>query len=153
MDRTCGMCGLKNATKCLVLGTSIDPKNPACIYYDSNPFCCEICGQVISKTQTIIHTDNLGGLFHITCVKCADRIASCAGCKKNEDCRFETDPSPIPQYIQQRVQQGGMTMMGQIKNPDRIAITCEDGCPCWNVEDRTCNRNAGICGGYVCLWD
>ena len=153
MDRTCGMCGLKNATKCLVLGTPIDPKNPACTYYDSNPFRCEICGQVMLKEQTIIHIDNFNSPIYITCEKCAGHIASCAGCKKNEDCRFETDPSPIPQYIQQREQRGGIIMSGGVKNPERIAITCEKGCPCWNVEDKTCNRNVGICGGYVCLWD
>lgn len=153
MEKICEMCGLTNGRKCLVLGIEIDPKSPACAYYDSNPSRCEICGQVILKEQTIIHIDNLGGPIHITCEKCAARVSSCAGCKNAQACRFDTDPSPLPKIIQQRVQQGSVIMMNQVKNPDRIAITCEEGCPCWDFNERACNRDFGVCGGYNCIWE
>lgn len=39
-------------------------------------------------------------------------------------------------------------MTTQVKNPDRIRITCQTGCPCFSDENG-CLREFNHCGSYV----
>lgn len=82
----------------------------------------------------------------VFCSKCAEELASCVGCAHGRTCSFETDPSPIPPVIQKQIRQGLMTQIIQVKNPDRIAITCKLNCPCWDGEN--CGREVGYCNKY-----
>ena len=152
MEKKCITCGLRSDAHCKVLNIDINLQGPACQLHDPNPLVCEICGAIVLVTNSILHSDNMGD-YHRVCGRCNSRLASCAGCKLNGDCAFETDPSPIPHVVQKQIRQGPMTQIIQVRNPDRIAITCAAGCECWSAEDKACNRECGCCGRYECIWE
>ena len=60
-------------------------------------------------------------------------------------CSFENDPSPLPKIVQKQVRQGNMTAITQVRNPERIEITCKKDCPCYDPEFE-CLRQFGTCG-------
>lgn len=105
---------------------------------------CYLCG---GAPQVPIYSAD-GTFLKFLCNQCAQIPAQCGLCEKSEICPFQTDPSPLPQIVVQTIQQGNMTTRRQIKNPDRIAITCKTQCPCFS-EEFGCLKENGICGSYV----
>lgn len=69
---------------------------------------------------------------------------TCAICANSLTCAFETDPSPLPKAIIQETRQGNMTMQMQVRNPERIKITCAQGCKCYSA-DGFCERESNTC--------
>lgn len=80
------------------------------------------------------------------CGQCAAKIGYCQSCVQVSQCAFETDPSPIPKTISYR--NGNTIFTSSSKNPERIAITCKKGCPCWNDEEQYCYREENTCAKY-----
>lgn len=91
---------------------------------------CETCGRPTEQQVLCPDGDN----WHILCPNCAFQLNTCAFCKKVNTCTFETDPSPLPKMVQKQIRQGSMITVTTVKNPDRIAITCKMGCPCYDSE-------------------
>ena len=150
----CGQC-LRRRTQdglCTVGQSIVPAAQEACIWYagEDSTVECELCGgRVFTKNSVIFPEETT----HITCGQCAGKMGTCATCICVHECAFETDPSPIPPVIQQRIQQGPMTQIISAMNPERIAITCKAGCKCWDSENEVCNkRTAQTCGQYEIVW-
>lgn len=105
---------------------------------------CENCGQPI-VTKTIIDITKEGEL-HYLCEECSAKTGTCFTCKMREECEFETNPSTIPKVVQQRIQQGPMTSIVQVKNPARVEMFCKN-CKCFD-EEFGCLKESGCCGNW-----
>ena len=115
----------------------------------NSSFTCEFCGRKVPSREMTIFSEE--GTIRYACPACAEHSGHCTLCAQRE-CSFESDPSPLPKIVQKRIQQGPMTSITQIKNPDRIAVTCAKGCPCYCAEDNACNRESNTCGNYYPLY-
>ena len=118
-------------------------KDCKCPLYKSSYDNCACCGQPILQ----------GGIFDIDsqmlfCNNCGHQLSQCQTCVTVTTCLFETDPSPVPKVVQQTVRQGNMTSSFPVKNPNRIAITCQKGCRCFDPE-KGCLREFSTCGNWT----
>ena len=132
-------CTFDNGGKCQLLNTDTKD-NCHCPYYTIELQLCDFCGQPILR----------GGIFDngkLYCQKCGEHLGKCPTCRHGENCFFETDPSPVPKVIQQTVMKGNMRASIPVKNPSRIAITCKNGCTCYN-EENGCLREFNACVGW-----
>ena len=111
----------------------------------TSPRVCDICGQFIIIDSIIDIED---GKIYEVCQNCASRFNTCHTCDKAAYCDFMENPSPIPKAVMKQVRQGSMVMQTKIRNPERIKITCENGCSCWNKEEKYCCREHNTCGQY-----
>ena len=59
---------------------------------------------------------------------------TCVTCYNGKLCDFENNPSPLPKQVQQTQRMGNAVMTQVVKNPERINITCKNGCACWSDE-------------------
>lgn len=142
MIEYCETCGflLPKQSACLYYQTLVKPDRDYCSHHNPNPERCEYCNNVIIDKSVIVPSSNS---LHFLCEKCALAINTCQFCKNSNKCDFETNPSPIPKVIQKKIQQGPMIQVMQVKNPERIKITCEAGCPCYIYE--LCAKEYGNC--------
>ena len=147
----CKTCGIKapDSNTCQLNGTIIDPETDYCSKHASELKICDMCHQPYLG-QDVIHCQN-GEYIKITCMNCASKMGHCVTCAHGINCKFETDPSPIPPVVNQVIRQGNMTMQTQVRNPERIKITCAAGCPCWHTDDEGgfCCREYSTCGEYA----
>lgn len=107
---------------------------------------CNLCGRPLKASEatfTPVKNDN----YIITCPEHTLLFDTCHLCQSGNLCDFETNPSRLPKMIQKQIQQGPMTQIIQMKNPDRVAETCAKNCPCYNP-DYECGKNFGVCGNY-----
>lgn len=141
----CKTCGLRDPTQnvCLLSERTIDPAADFCSAYTKNPAKCFECGAI---TLSPIFEANSKGEIYTFCGKCAENATTCGGCLNGNECSFETDPSPIPKVVVKTIRQGPMIQQTQVRNPDRIAITCKLNCHCWNGE--YCGRLDNWCQKY-----
>lgn len=91
---------------------------------------CAMCGTPLMGSTLVYDAE----LHNIYCLKCAPYIRTCQNCKDGAYCDFETNPSPLPKQVQATKRMGNTTMSQVINNPERIKITCENGCPCYSAE-------------------
>ena len=105
---------------------------------------CFICG---GAPEVPIFTED-GTFIKYLCGRCLKIPAQCGLCEKAQICPFETDSSPLPKVVMKTIQQGNMMLQTQIKNPERIEITCKTQCPCFS-EEFGCLKENGICGDYA----
>ena len=142
----CKSCGFKHPKEdsCLLHKRGINPEVDSCSWHAKNPPKCSVCGHITMKPIFEERGINLLTL----CSRCAETITTCGGCKDSSICRFQTDPSPIPLVVQKQIRQGPMTQIVQVKNPDRINITCKMGCHCWDKEGEFCHKEDGWCERY-----
>jgi hypothetical protein len=140
MVRKCNTCGLRDPAKnvCLLSGRTIDPAADFCSSHLREPPRCAECGKI--TLSPIFENEQT------FCSQCAEAITTCFGCSLASNCAFETDPSPIPKVVVKTVRQGPMVTQTQVRNPDRIAITCKLNCHCWNGE--YCGREDNWCSKY-----
>lgn len=111
------------------------------LYRSSMPDNCAICGNPILGPTIWFEGNGL-------CENCGHQIGTCQTCWERSYCVFETDPSPVPKMVQQTVRNGNMVSSFPVKNPARIAITCQSQkCPCYAPENR-CLRDLGSCDGW-----
>lgn len=146
-NKTCATCALLAPDRpvCRFTGREVNPNENFCSEHVSELKVCDLCGQPYIGPD-IIHCQE-GGTIYITCQQCQSQMGTCATCSHGNECSFETDPSPIPPVVNQTFRQGNMTMSTQVRNPERIKITCEKGCSCWNSEHGCC-KEYNTCAGY-----
>lgn len=99
---------------------------------------CEYCGtQLLSGIHTVILDSDEQGSLHPLCQNCFSLLKTCRTCIHQSSCNFETDPSPLPKYIKQNVQRGPMQVTMDVRNPERMKVTCKH-CDCW--KDEQCQK-------------
>lgn len=142
MERKCKTCGLRDPRqpRCQLTGLHIDPSADSCTKYTTTILTCSICHNLMLPSQAVIDSPS-----RILCINCSQKMWTCAMCTHNTGCAFETDPSPIPKYIQKTMQIGNMTTVTQVKNPARIEKTCKEKCSCFDP-DFECLRQFNTCG-------
>ena len=118
------------------------PEDCYCPMYLSSYETCDLCGQPILD-GVVWDTEN-----HLTlCKQCAHQFGMCSTCETAQTCLFETDPSSVPKIVQQTVRQGNMVSTFPVKNPNRIEITCKNGCRCFDPE-KGCLREFSTCANW-----
>lgn len=145
--KSCLTCGYRslNATKCPLIGYSYtSDRNQVCPYYTHELPTCGLCGRVDPQVSFVQKSD---GTFIYWCGDCKSKSGTCGLCSKSSECCYETDPSPLPKAVLKSFKQGNMITQVQIKNPDRIDITCRVNCQCFS-EEFGCLRENGTCGNY-----
>lgn len=140
-QRTCKECAYFDDMRCKISGQPAISHNVACASFSSQRYECDICHRQIHHTEVIYDSKS----NKIICSDCGNRLSTCDNCHNGNICLFETDPSPLPKQIQKQIRQGNMIGQTIIKNPDRILITCKKGCPCWNTETESCNKQLRYC--------
>ena len=145
MVRYCDTCGFRDADRniCLLRQIKIDPINDFCSNHKSHVLYCEKCHNLIFEKPHFVMDGP--DKHHILCHRCAAALSSCLFCNHCSTCDFETNPSPLPKIVQKQIQRGPIITVTNIKNPDRIAITCKNGCPCYHPENG-CMRQFYYCG-------
>ena len=140
-QRTCKECAYFDDMRCKISGQPAISHNIACASFSSKRYECDICHRQIHHTEVIYDSKS----NKIVCSDCCNRLSTCDNCHNVNICLFETDPSPLPKQIQKQIRQGNMIGQTIIKNPDRILITCKKGCPCWDAETESCNKQLRYC--------
>lgn len=143
--KDCAHCALPslNGGICPVFQTKPKDTKDSCPMFKHEIIMCEVCGQPIITRTNIDITENT---IHYLCDNCLKQSGTCPTCKMRETCEFETNPSTIPKVVQQRIQQGPMTSIIQVKNPTRIEMFCKN-CKCFN-EKFGCLKENGCCGRW-----
>lgn len=140
-QRTCKECAYFDDMRCKISGQPAISHNVACASFSSQRYECDICHRQIHHTEVIYDSKS----NKIICSDCGNRLSTCDNCHNGNICLFETDPSPLPKQIQKQIRQGNMFGQTIIKNPERVRETCEKGCPCWNTETESCNKQLRYC--------
>lgn len=140
-QRTCKECAYFDDMRCKISGQPAISHNVACASFSNQRYECDICHRQIHHTEVIYDSKS----NKIVCLDCCNRLSTCDNCHNGNICLFETDPSPLPKQIQKQYRQGNMIGQTIIKNPDRILITCKKGCPCWDAETESCNKQLRYC--------
>ena len=146
MEKYCRTCAILDPKlqKCRMFGHEVNPAVDFCSKHTTELVTCELCGGQIPKNQSIISVVQ-GKPNRLVCERCSQLYGTCHLCKNSAFCSFETDPSPLPKVIQKQVRQGNMTAITQVRNPERVEITCKKNCPCYDAEFE-CLRQFGTCG-------
>ena len=149
--RKCGTCGLFNPQEstCPVLKMQVDPDKDFCSKHQTNLHTCETCGRIILKPIFVPEGEDT---YHKICGQCFGQHKTCAFCREVNSCAFETDPSPLPKLIQQQIQNGPTIIVTTVKNPERVRVTCQKGCPCYNPEN-DCMRQFNYCERMNHVWN
>ena len=140
-QRTCKECAYFDDMRCKISGQPAISHNVACASFSSQRYECDICHRQIHHTEVIYDSKS----NKIVCSDCCNRLSTCDNCHNGNICLFETDPSPLPKQIQKQIRQGNMIGQTIIKNPDRILFTSKKGCPCWDTETESCNKQLRYC--------
>ena len=135
--KTCALHGLKAPNTCAYTGFLVDAEIDYCSQHRRTVLTCSICGNIILSNG--VYSDN-----HLICQHCFSSSETCKICRFSNTCEFETNPSPLPKAIQKEIRQGNMTAVTQVMNPERIHITCEKGCKCFDPE-KGCLKQIGYC--------
>lgn len=140
----CGDCALYASGLCRMTGLTVNAETDYCSKCVFSLQTCDLCGQ---ETLNVIYDITNPDKILKVCQSCSEKSGTCATCKHGAHCAFNEDPSPLPKMIQKQIRQGNATMITQIPNPDRIAITCKKSCPCFN-EEFNCCRQFNTCENY-----
>lgn len=131
IKRNCGRCYLQAANKgvCPIFQTQMADEY-GCPKFIHEPDPCELCGNQIVGDKCFFEHDET---WHQLCANCLlQHLYKCGSCRKNTQCAFENDSTiSLPQMVQVTTRQGNMFMQTVTKNPERIKLTCENGCDCW----------------------
>lgn len=122
---------------CAMLNIPVDIYKDYCSHLDTEPKICFVCNRVSPNPLIDSATNNY------ICPECLRNASTCSLCKSGQTCSFETDPSPLPKVVMQQVRQGNMMMQTQVRNPERVKITCANGCPCF--QESECMRQYNQC--------
>lgn len=113
-----------------------------CSEFSNQSVICAICGNPVGKTPVFSEEK-------IICMNCAtNRVNTCACCEQAHNCDFETNPSPLPKETIQTIHQGPMIMQTTVRNPERIKITCEQNCTCYDKDQKICGKTQNWCAQY-----
>ncbi len=112
---------------------------------------CDCCGNQFWDNPiitAIISSTGSTTIDSAICMQCFKQLGKCSTCAHANTCRFETDPSSLPKTVQKQIRQGPMISVTQVMNPERVRITCQDGCPCWSSDSLCSKHNHGTCPQY-----
>ena len=139
----CATCGLRHpkTPKCQLTGSTINLNKDFCSHHTNYLDKCSLCGNFIPSPAAILQDGR------VLCASCASSSGTCARCSNSTYCAFEQDPSPIPKVIQKEIRQGNIISVTQVRNPERVRITCQNNCPCFS-EEFSCLREYGTCGKH-----
>ena len=147
--KTCGKADLK-ARVCQLFGIHIKDTDYCSFAPEEEEMdTCGCCGKPILMSCVIDVTEESPVTL---CPNCYNHKNSCHTCKSSVYCDFNQNPIAIPPMVQQRIQQGPMTTITTVKNPERIAATCKVNCACWDKEYEYCKREEQNCSDYKPLW-
>ena len=151
-NKLCKSCRFLDSgtSTCQLKGVKMNPEEDFCSRHQIEVVVCEACNKIATKNSFVVVAEN--ETFHIVCNKCSANLTSCAFCTQCQNCDFETNTSTLPKIVQKQIQQGPMIQVVQIKNPERIKITCQAGCKCWNSAENACEREIGYCPNYEFIW-
>lgn len=146
MKKFCETCAILNPKllKCQLFGHQVNPKEDYCSKHTESLLTCGFCGGAMDKEHSILQFKN-DTYVRTVCERCNSLTGTCQLCKHGGKCLFETDPSPLPKVVEKVFRQGPMTTVTQIRNPERIEITCKKGCPCYDPENE-CLKQFNTCG-------
>ena len=148
MDKICETCALyaSNQQGCVRTQTRQLPTDNCSSWAKEVPV-CESCGGKFVPPITYLMIDETPVVL---CPKCASSTNTCAMCKSGGYCDFQENPIGIPPMVQQTIRQGNTTMVGTVPNPERIAATCANGCPCWfdDGTEKFCCRQFNCCANH-----
>lgn len=133
---TCALAGLKTPEVCALNNQRVT-SDDYCSWHHRDLQKCSICGNIILSDGII--SEN-----HLICRNCFSNLESCSVCRFSNICEFETNPSPLPKAISKQIRQGNMTAVTQVMNPERIRITCKQGCRCFDSKNG-CLKQNGSC--------
>ena len=144
-NKNCAGCGYHDprAGICVLYKREVIDED-YCSSYSSSPTVCATCQSYIAGRAFLYETPK--GYIEV-CGRCTRALPTCAGCKNGIYCAFEEDPNPMPKVVMQTIRQGNAVMQTQVRNPERVRLLCEN-CPCWNTEDKVCNREFNHCGRH-----
>lgn len=147
----CGKCALKinniQSPTGYICGRDKLPirEDDFCSSFRNHLNICSICNSPFIDQPQVLKIDDS---WIEMCPDCAKNLGHCRTCKNGSLCAFETDPSPEPKIITQQINQNGMQIMTQVQNPERIRITCQNGCPCWSPEYHCSKPTLQSCPQY-----
>ena len=121
---------------------------------DNNNQICGDCHRSLQNLTTdgVIAISRNGKKAKALCLSCLASYNTCAKCKNNITCAFQSYSGPEPKIINQTIRQGNMVMQTQVPNPAIVEKTCGK-CLC-SYEDLGCMRQQGYCGNlFVEGWD
>lgn len=154
MEQKCGDCALKALKNgmCPVFNANMEDEG-GCPYFTTELHFCDVCGSPILGSSILAQD---GEAWKQMCNHCNTKVfGTCDGCAKFV-CRFRTDQSiNIPLMINVQKRQGNMVVQTQQMNPERVKVTCMNGCPCWHSEENEgfCMMEAcGSCENYQTKW-
>lgn len=144
--KTCGECALMKLAggTCPIFREFVEKEKPACPRFKRELNNCDMCGQPILGEEVIYLNPGNQTQIRVYCEQCSNQVGKCPSCANTNLCDFQTNPSPIPQIIQKETRQGNAIMMTHIKNPERVKITCEANCKCFDSE-YGCMKEEGFC--------
>lgn len=131
-----------NEISCALTQRKIEPES-YCDMHTISPTICTICNHIIPDRKGYIITtqDNMNILI---CEDCFYSLNTCKTCK-NIKCGVQSDTSGRPKQVQQQIQQGSMTMVTTVPNPELLKEYCPT-CSCF--ENERCNREYNGCNNY-----
>ena len=149
LDKYCKNCALRNpsASKCQLTGLEFQPLDQACAHYVEHLEECGICGKKLPKGE-VIDVTNPADVFYI-CPSCEQLLGTCKTCEKARKCSFNSDPSTLPKIIPQTIRQGNTVMQTQVRNPERVKITCAKNCACYHAEMGCLREESQCCDKYT----
>ena len=140
----------KQLNKCLLSKLTIDINSDYCSKWSDAIDCCDLCGNAIPLASLNLVLKK-GKRNILICAKCLANLDSCNSCANVKECSFETDPSSLPKVVQKQIKNGNMVMTTNIRNPERIDITCRKNCNCFS-EENGCLRQFNSCGNHVDIY-
>ena len=133
--------------ECARLQTKVDLQADICPFYSNVPYICAVCNRIGSAEDIFIDSKTNKYL----CGDCLAAASTCKLCANATSCDFESNPSPLPKVVMQNIRQGNMMIQTQVRNPERVKITCANGCICY--QNSVCMRQMGSCGNHKCIFD
>lgn len=91
---------------------------------------CGMCGAPIVGSDLVYDVK----LDSIYCRRCSPFVRTCHNCIDGNVCDFQTNPSPLPKQVQMTKQMGNTVVSQVVANPERVKITCQNGCHCYSEE-------------------
>lgn len=142
----------KGVKHCNKLDIDVNLDIDGCLVGSRNlPDKCDICNRYVNGKCVLVQDQEFGqtnqnDIWYGLCGGCAEKLGECPTCREAQFCLFETSSSTLPKIIQKQIQNGPMTQIMQVRNPDRVAETCAKGCKCYDGEG--CMREYGRCNQY-----
>ena len=140
----CGQCiyVVKTSAQCSKLGITVDLQKDTCPLGSSTVYVCARCSHI---TDDPIFDAYTGG--KVICGNCLAELRTCASCVSSAYCDFESNASSLPKAVVQNIRQGNMVIQTQVRNPERVKITCANGCKCFHEGE--CMRQHNYCDSRI----